>query len=118
MATVDQVGKVLSVIFSKILELGEKLIQWLGFLFNWDDISATKDSIVNMVQDALDEGPNALESLKEKSTKFFESLKKSVSQDRPRDKELEDLDITANNVTGSTGQSELKLSVSWCWCWC
>lgn len=117
MTTINQVGKVLSIIFNKILELGEKLIQWLSFLFNWDDISATKDSIVNIVQDALEEGPNALESLKEKSTESFESLKKSVSQDRPSDQELDELDITANDVTGSAGQSENKvedsMAVNW-----
>jgi hypothetical protein len=57
MKTVDQVGKVLSVIFNKILDIGKKIIDWLGFVFNWKDITATKDSIVNIVKDALEPCP-------------------------------------------------------------
>lgn len=112
MTTIDQVGKVLSVIFNKILELGEKLFKWLGFVFNWRDITTTKDSIVSVVQDALDEGENSLETLKDKSTKFFESLKESLSRDRPSDDDLQNLDINADDATGSADQYEGRVGES------
>ncbi|KAI9930163.1 hypothetical protein MW887_011973 [Aspergillus wentii] len=108
MKTVDQVGKVLSVILNKILDIGKKIIDWLGFIFNWKDITGTKDSIVNIVKDALEEGPILTDSLKGKSKHFFESMKKSVSDSRPSDHDMEKLGIKADDKTGSTDQSKSK----------
>ncbi|CDM32792.1 unnamed protein product [Penicillium roqueforti FM164] len=109
MKTVDQVGKVLSVIFNKILDIGKKIIDWLGFVFNWKDITATKDSIVNIVKDALEEGPILTDSLKGKSKGLFESMKKSVSDSRPSNHDMEKLGIKADDKTGSTDQSKSKI---------
>ncbi|EFY95145.2 hypothetical protein X797_010128 [Metarhizium robertsii] len=106
METVEHVGKVLSFIFKKIMELGKKLVQWLGYLFKWGDIKDTRDSILNIVQDALEEGPVLLDSLKSKSKDFFESLKHKVSDSRPSEAEMKKLDIKANDASGSKGQSK------------
>ncbi|QLI67020.1 uncharacterized protein G6M90_00g032500 [Metarhizium brunneum] len=49
METVEHIGKVLSFIFKKIMELGKKLVRWLGYLFEWGNIKDTRDSILNIV---------------------------------------------------------------------
>lgn len=48
------IGQAISWIFEKILEIAEKIIEWIGFIFNWSDIKATHNSIVSLVNNALD----------------------------------------------------------------
>ncbi|KAI1169625.1 hypothetical protein F4777DRAFT_201781 [Nemania sp. FL0916] len=104
--TAEQVGKVLSYVFNKIMELGEKLIEWLGYIFSWGDIKDTRDSLLNIVNDALETGPVLLDSLKSKSKELFESLKDKVSKARPSDAEVDKLGIRADDTTGSKDESK------------
>ncbi|RHZ58240.1 uncharacterized protein CDV56_106126 [Aspergillus thermomutatus] len=52
--TAEMIGKAISWIFEKILEIAEKIIEWIGFILNWGDIKATHNSIVSLVNNALD----------------------------------------------------------------
>lgn len=117
MTTVDQVGKTLSVIFNKILDIGKKVIQWLGFIFNWSDIRATKESIVNIAMDALEEGPKQLTSLKNKMDRFFTTLEDAVSGKRPSSEELKKLGVKADETTAMNdfhkNVAANSMSVNW-----
>jgi hypothetical protein len=104
--TIEQVGKVLSFIFKKILVLGEKLIRWLSFIFSWTDIKETSESILHIFTDALEEGPVLIDSLKHKSAEFFESLKSEVSHSRPSDEEIGKLNVRADDATGANNASK------------
>lgn len=78
MRGVTEVGKAISWILDKALELGEKVVQWLGFIFNWEDIQATHRSIVHLANNALSTGLDKIGGLEEKVDVFFDDLRASL----------------------------------------
>jgi len=61
--SVATVGKVLGCIFDKVLRVAAKVMDWLGYLFNWADIRATHVSIVHFLNSAADAAANKLSGL-------------------------------------------------------
>ncbi len=59
------------------------IIQWLGFLFDWDDIKLTHKVLVNMANHSVDFGEAALAALATKVTNGFEWLKQQVATMEP-----------------------------------
>lgn len=56
----------------------EKFIQWLGYLFEWNDIIAVKDGLVNLVNTGLDAGAQQLEGLAGKVDQWFEGVEDKI----------------------------------------
>lgn len=77
--TVMEVLKVINWVLEKTLGISiEKFIQWLGFLFNWDDVKQMHKVIVNVANQTLAFAQAEALVLEAKITAFFERLKKQV----------------------------------------
>ena len=60
----------------------EKLVDWLGYLFDWADIKATHAVLANLAVQALDYTSSALTGAETAVNNFFDTLEakfKSVS---------------------------------------
>lgn len=102
METVTQISKAISWLIKKVLDLAEKVIEWLGFLFSWEDINAAKESIVNVTNDGIDWANSNIWWLKGKADAFFEHLETSLSGDaRPQTSELDKVNGSADDEAAS-----------------
>ncbi|KAL8689150.1 MAG: hypothetical protein Q9218_005112 [Villophora microphyllina] len=75
---ITEIGKAISWIFDKILSIAGKIIDWLGFIFNWKDIQNTHKSIVAIVKGGLDSGSANLTTLANKVDQFFLDLESTI----------------------------------------
>ncbi|PKY06356.1 hypothetical protein P168DRAFT_325235 [Aspergillus campestris IBT 28561] len=115
--TVTEIGKAIGWLFNKILKLGEEVLKWLGYIFQWDDIVATKDSIINIANDSLDKGSEKAQEMKASLDKFCSQTKETLSKDRPEDKVLDDDKAIVNdtNANYESAKSEPVRSVKANW---
>ncbi|GIK05330.1 hypothetical protein Aspvir_009437 [Aspergillus viridinutans] len=91
----EAIGKAISWVFQKITVGLQKLIDFLGFLFNWRDILNTADSIVSVMDSALDYSQGQVDGLKAQEQQIIENLgdavKKRISPvETPTGTELKD----------------------------
>lgn len=73
-----EIGKAISWVLDEVLELAQKIIDWLGFLFNWKDIQATHLSLVAVVNSGLQSGADHLAVIGQQVDTFFNNLETSV----------------------------------------
>lgn len=80
--TIEMVFKTLGWILKQIVEAIEKLIAWLGFIFNWDDIwkthkvmAAVTENFLSFVAQKADMG---LEELKDVADGFFDMVRDEI----------------------------------------
>ena len=76
--TVDAVGKAFSWVFAKLKVAFQKLIDFLGFLFNWDDILDTKDSLSAFMIAGLDWCSGKIDETIPKIDKYFGDIKNKI----------------------------------------
>lgn len=76
---VEAIGKALTWVFEEFTVGLPKLIEYLGFLFQWGDILKTADSIVAIVNAGFDYGQDQITRLKAQVTKFINDLKAAVA---------------------------------------
>jgi hypothetical protein len=103
----DAVYRAISWVFDQIEVAFEKLIDWLGFLFNWQDIVRTHRVFVNLVNQTFNYSESKIEGLEGPVTKFFESLKARVQSLEPIGG-----DSGATNIKSGTGQVQSKVPSS------
>lgn len=75
-----QIGKFVSWIFKKVLALSEELVRWLGFLFEWNDILKTQQTIIRFTNEAITGAVNFLDTAKDEVDQFFGDLKQKVQK--------------------------------------
>lgn len=73
-----EIGKAISWVIDQVLELAQKIIDWLGFLLNWGDIQATHLSLVAVVNSGLQSGADHLAVIGQQVDAFFDNLETSV----------------------------------------
>lgn len=75
---VEAIGKAMSWVFEKITVGIQRLIDFLGFIFSWQDMLTTSDSIVAVINAALDYGQDQIPGLKAQEQAWVRSLRDSV----------------------------------------
>lgn len=95
-----EIGKALSFIFNKVLELGAKVIEWLGFIFNWGDIQATQRSIVHLANDALTSGIGYIDTIESKVDGFFSGIIEKLQEESGKSRPEEINKAVANGESG------------------
>ncbi len=73
-----EIGKAISWVIDEVLELAEKIIDWVGFLLNWSDIQATHLSLVAVVNNGIQSGADHLAVIAQQVDAFFENLENTV----------------------------------------
>ena len=73
-----EIGKAISWVIDEVLELAQKIIDWIGFLLNWGDIQATHRSLVAVVNSGLQSGADHLAVIGQQVDAFFENLENTV----------------------------------------
>lgn len=102
--TFEEVYKAISWVFNKLKVTFEELIQWLGFLFEWDDIVTTHRVFVNLVNQAFDYAEGKLEGLEDVISNFFDKLEAQV-------KALEPMGGADGETNIKSGAAKLQSSV-------
>lgn len=106
---VEAVGKAMSWVFEKITVGVQKLIDFVGFLFQWGDILDTSDSIVAFINAGLGYAQDQVSGLKAKEQQFMQTLKDSVNNRQAPEnvaagtetkdpRETNDMDAAKNSV--------------------
>ncbi|KAL9584262.1 MAG: hypothetical protein Q9203_004732 [Teloschistes exilis] len=75
---ITEIGKSLSWIFDKVLAIAGKIIDWLGFIFNWKDIQNMHKSIVSIVNGGMASGLANLTILANETDRFFLNLENTI----------------------------------------
>ncbi|KAI9653748.1 MAG: hypothetical protein M1821_006943 [Bathelium mastoideum] len=81
--TITQIGKAIWKVLETIGASIKKLVKFIGFLFEWDDIVATHNLIVNFTNCGILWGLDSIDSLKEKAGQFLEELKAKAASFDP-----------------------------------
>lgn len=76
--TAVEVGKVMTWLFTEVLRIGTRIIDWLGFLLDWNDIRNTQRSIVAITNSGLQAGSDNLNRIAQKVDQFFVDLQNTV----------------------------------------
>ncbi|WP_027084484.1 hypothetical protein [Cohnella panacarvi] len=61
----------------------DKFIDWLGFIFNWDDIKLFHKALVNLSNQTIAYGESELKNVEKKVSDFFDNLKNTVKSMEP-----------------------------------
>ena len=69
--------------FKKLGVLIQKLIDYLGFLFSWDDILDTTDSMATILDAGLDYGEHILTQTETDVKSWLQTLKKTIKSRLP-----------------------------------
>ncbi|KAL8710271.1 MAG: hypothetical protein Q9225_007311 [Loekoesia sp. 1 TL-2023] len=78
--TVVEIGKVIAWVFENVLEIAEKIIEWIGFLLDWSDIQDTHKSIVHIVNSGLESGAANLNTIAAKIDQFFVDIESTLKE--------------------------------------
>ncbi|GJJ76408.1 hypothetical protein EMPS_08767 [Entomortierella parvispora] len=76
--SVTHVLKAASWVLNQVVTGIDKIIQWVGFLFGWDDILSTHDSFVNVVNNLFDLAPSAFSEMEASVDGWFGQLKDNL----------------------------------------
>ena len=79
---IQAIGKAISWVFNKVLVAVEKLIEFVGFLFQWDDILQTADSINAIINAGLSYGKSQIGALKIAVDNSITTLRDTVTNGR------------------------------------
>ena len=76
---VEAIGKAMSWVFEKITVGVQALIDFIGFIFSWDDILTTSDSIVAVINAGLDYGQDQIAGLQAQEAAWIRGLKEDTA---------------------------------------
>ncbi|UKZ82559.1 hypothetical protein TrVFT333_010350 [Trichoderma virens FT-333] len=103
--TVSIIVKAFVWVFKKLGVLMQDLIDFLGYLFNWDDILTTADSITTGFNAALDYGQHLLDTTEITVDTWLEELRTTIKAQLPT--------LQSNNYDGaSIASKSLKSKVA------
>ncbi|KZO89486.1 hypothetical protein CALVIDRAFT_543523 [Calocera viscosa TUFC12733] len=78
--TAAKVVKAISWMLQKIEIAWDTMVQWLGYIFDWQDIMNTKNSIKLMVNGLLTFGSNYLKNEAQSLNAYFDQLQSQITQ--------------------------------------
>lgn len=78
--TVEQVMSIINSLFQKIKVPFEDLMEWLGFIFDWDDIILTKKIIVNVSNQTLELAKHKVGDAEAIINNFFDGIEKAIDK--------------------------------------
>ncbi|WP_048050996.1 hypothetical protein [Methanosarcina soligelidi] len=81
--TVDHAMSLINFVFQNIKVGFEKLKNWLGFIFDWDDIIRTKKIIVNVTNQTLELAEHKVGNAEKIVNKFFDELDNAIDKIGP-----------------------------------
>ena len=113
MDSVEAIGKAVTWVFERVTVGIQKLIDFLGFLFAWGDILTTADSVVALINAALDYGTDMIPGLKAQKDAFLAALKASVAARTPPETTAAGCEMKDPNETAS--MDTMKNSVGYNW---
>ncbi|KIW94665.1 uncharacterized protein Z519_04642 [Cladophialophora bantiana CBS 173.52] len=61
--SIEAIAKGISFVIDKVLGLIDKLVDWLGFIFNWGDILETHDSVITLINTGLKFAPEVQQQM-------------------------------------------------------
>ena len=115
--TISHIAEAVIKVFDFIKMGIEKIIEFIGFLFRWDDIVKTKNVFVNLVTQGLIWGSDNLVVLQNSSDKFFDDMKSMVQdlKTKPLPSDLDNSKVgkdaakrQSDENSDKTHQDELK----------
>jgi hypothetical protein len=103
---VMEVLKVINWVLEHTLGISiEKFIEWLGFLFDWDDVKKMHKVIVNVANQTLSFAQAEAVVLEDKVSNFFEHLKEKVQALGPLPEGDQDVKSSHTQFIGQQGAS-------------
>ena len=107
--SISTIVQAVSWVFKKLGVLLQKLIDFLGFLFSWDDILDTTDSMVTMLNAGLDYGEQILTQSETDVKNWLQSLKKTIKAQLPG---LANYDFGGTGLTGKEQQEAPRIQAA------
>ncbi|KAG9758073.1 hypothetical protein KCU73_g4084, partial [Aureobasidium melanogenum] len=106
---VEKICEAATWVWEKVKVGWEKLVDFIGFIFNWDDILATKDTISATITAGFGYAAIKMDDLTAKADGFFTDLEKTVDEfgtkiklDKKLNEKAGDKDENEDNKTSST----------------
>ncbi|KAF8253324.1 hypothetical protein K440DRAFT_657303 [Wilcoxina mikolae CBS 423.85] len=101
--SIIQVLKAVAWVMKNVLGVDiDKFIEWLGFLFEWDDIVDTHKMIVTMANQSIQWGADNVESFATVVDDFFVGIENTI-RDLTLPKELKDIQGSEKQITDIAG---------------
>ena len=107
--SISTVVNAVSWVFKKLGVLFDKLIDFLGFLFSWDDILDTTDSMVTMLNAGLDYGDQVLTQSDADVKKWLWDLKATILAQLPV---LSGYDFKGTTLNGRDREEKLRIEAA------
>lgn len=107
--SISTIVQAVSWVFKKLGVLLQKLIGFLGFLFSWDDILDTTDSMVTMLNAGLDYGDHILTQTDTDVKTWLQSLKKTIKAQLPV---LTNYDFEGKGLAGKNRQKTPRIKAA------
>ena len=96
--SVEAILSVMMWLFEKIGVFLGDLIEWLGFLFNWDDILRTKDVLKTMINCSLNDAKEQVTQFQGDIQNYFNDIRRDFIENKPEiPKKISDEKILARN---------------------
>ncbi|KAF9334328.1 hypothetical protein BG006_002355, partial [Podila minutissima] len=111
--TVTHILKAISWVLQQVVKDIKKIIQWVGFLFEWEDILSTHNSFVDVVNDILDQAPVGFAKVEENVEGWFDQLNQTLKKYvNPKDKYMtQSFDPTsASQIKAETGLTNAAIN--------
>jgi hypothetical protein len=102
--SIQAIGKAISWVFNKILVAVEKLIEFIGFLFEWQDILQTADSIITFIDVGLSYGTSQIGGLRKAVDGYIQTLRDTVTNGKLKPPNT----VTASDEQDSKSTLEMK----------
>lgn len=78
--TAEEAWNGIKLVVNKILKVAKDVIEWIGYIFEWQDIVNTHSSLVHLTRAALKCAPDYVKTLKSKSDTFLNTLTTNLEQ--------------------------------------
>ncbi|KAI0841842.1 hypothetical protein F5Y06DRAFT_258371 [Hypoxylon sp. FL0890] len=115
--SVTTIATGISWVFEKLGAALDKLIEWVGFLFQWDDILTTTDSLVTIFNAGLDYGQLKVGALEEKAKTWIGETKTEIKDAlaRIRSQNQDELSQVSKSDVSSKSDNPMEDSVAFNW---
>lgn len=111
--TIATIGKAFSFVWKKLkVSLGQ-LIDFIGFLLDWDSTLKYSDSIVTLTNAALDNAMNWVESKEEELYKWTGNMRKYLGQRKKPDNVETNSDSSSKHTTSTSEDHHHSVGHNW-----
>ncbi|KAK3838917.1 MAG: hypothetical protein J3R72DRAFT_525469 [Linnemannia gamsii] len=109
---VTHVLKAVGWVLQQVVTDIEKIIQWVGFIFQWDDILSTHKSFVDVTNKVFALAPAAFNEMENSVEEWFDKIKDTLHDFNAKDPNLtKSYDPTsASQITANTGPTNAAIN--------